>query len=38
MRRWAEPTEITGTFVFMASEAAPYVAGQVLPGDGGMVK
>jgi 3-oxoacyl-[acyl-carrier protein] reductase len=35
--RWAEPEEIAGTFVFMASDAASYVTGQVLPVDGGMV-
>ena len=37
MKRWAEPTEIAGAFVFMASNAASYITGQVLPVDGGMV-
>ncbi|WP_406691951.1 SDR family NAD(P)-dependent oxidoreductase [Saccharopolyspora sp. ID03-671] len=35
--RWAEPTEIAGSFVFMASDAAGYITGQVLPVDGGTV-
>lgn len=35
--RWAEPEEIAGSFVFMASDAASYVTGQVLPVDGGLV-
>lgn len=37
MKRWAEPAEVAGAFVFMASDAAAYVTGQVLPVDGGMV-
>lgn len=37
MKRWAEPSEVAGPFVFMASDAASYVTGQVLPVDGGMV-
>jgi 3-oxoacyl-[acyl-carrier protein] reductase len=35
--RWAGPEEIAGSFVFMASDAAAYVTGQVLPVDGGTV-
>ncbi|HVV07963.1 SDR family NAD(P)-dependent oxidoreductase [Amycolatopsis sp.] len=35
--RWAYPDEIAGSFVFMASDAAGYVTGQVLPVDGGTV-
>jgi 3-oxoacyl-[acyl-carrier protein] reductase len=35
--RWAGPEEIAGSFVFMASGAAAYITGQVLPVDGGIV-
>jgi len=34
--RWAEPEEIAPVFVFLASDAASYVTGQVLGTDGGL--
>jgi 3-oxoacyl-[acyl-carrier protein] reductase len=35
--RWAQPAEIAGSFVFLASDAASFITGQVLPVDGGLV-
>lgn len=35
LRRWAEPDEIAGAFLFLAGPAADYVTGQMLCIDGG---
>jgi 3-oxoacyl-[acyl-carrier protein] reductase len=37
LKRWAQPEEIAGTYVFLASDDANYMTGQVLAIDGGLV-
>lgn len=36
MQRWGQPHELAGPAIFLASEAASYVTGQVLTVDGGL--
>ncbi|CAM5205325.1 SDR family oxidoreductase [Oligella ureolytica] len=36
MKRWGEPEELAGAAVFLASEAASYINGQILTIDGGL--
>lgn len=36
MKRWGEPKELAGAAVFLASEAAAYINGQILTIDGGL--
>lgn len=35
LHRWAEPEEVAGTYVYLASDDASYLTGQVLSVDGG---
>ncbi len=35
--RWGEPSDLQGTFVFLASDAAAYITGAIIPVDGGWL-
>lgn len=35
--RWAEPCELTGAAIFLASKASDYVSGQIVYVDGGLL-
>ncbi|MCU1614402.1 MAG: 3-oxoacyl-[acyl-carrier protein] reductase [Frankiales bacterium] len=37
LRRWAEPAEVGGAYVFLACDDASYLTGQVLSVGGGRV-
>jgi len=37
MGRWAEPEELTGAVVFLASDASKYITGQLINVDGGYL-
>lgn len=37
MKRWGEPKDVAGAVVFLASEAARFITGAILPVDGGYL-
>lgn len=37
LKRWGEPADMAGTAIFLASRAAAYISGAVIPVDGGIV-
>ena len=37
LRRWGEPADMAGSAIFLASRAAAYISGAVIPVDGGIV-
>jgi NAD(P)-dependent dehydrogenase (short-subunit alcohol dehydrogenase family) len=36
LKRFAEPDEVAGTVTWLASDAAAYITGAVIPVDGGL--
>jgi len=37
LKRWGEPADMAGTAIFLASKAAAYVSGVIIPVDGGII-
>lgn len=37
MHRWGQPEDLQGIVVFLASQAANYITGAVIPVDGGYL-
>ncbi|MBT4610775.1 MAG: SDR family oxidoreductase, partial [Gemmatimonadetes bacterium] len=37
MKRWGTPQDMAGLYVFLASDAAAYITGQLFPVDGGWL-
>jgi NAD(P)-dependent dehydrogenase (short-subunit alcohol dehydrogenase family) len=37
LKRWGEAADMAGTAIFLASKAAAYISGAVIPVDGGIV-
>ena len=37
MRRWGEPDDLGGVVVFLASDAARFITGAIIPVDGGYL-
>jgi NAD(P)-dependent dehydrogenase (short-subunit alcohol dehydrogenase family) len=38
LRRWATPEDIADVIVFLASDAARFITGEIVSADGGMAK